>query len=132
MVRAMVWFSLVFLMAGGFALAQDEGWNVPDEAKAVKNPVANDAAAVEAGKALYGKHCTMCHGEGGKGDGPATQFIKPAPPDISTADAKQRMTDGELFYKITNGKRPMPPMNRKMNEEERWKVVHYVRTLQVN
>ncbi len=40
------------------------------------------------------------------------------------------MTDGEIFYKISNGKKPMPPMNRKLSETERWQVVHHVRTLQ--
>ena len=122
---------LVSSAAWAFA-GQDEGWEVPDEAKAVANPVESSAEAVSAGEALYGKHCKMCHGDAGLGDGPATQFIKPAPPDFTTADAKARMTDGEIFYKITKGKKPMPGMERKMDETERWQVVHFVRSLQVN
>ena len=122
-------------LASAIALfaSQEEGvWDVPAEAKAVPNPVENTPEAVAAGGELFKKHCVMCHGEAAKGDGPATQFIKPVPPDISTTAAKERMTDGEIFYKMTNGKRPMPPMNRKMSEEERWQVVHYLRTLQIN
>ncbi len=113
----------------GLAVAQ-EIWEVPDEAKAVENPVEATAEAVTAGSELFKTHCTMCHGETGKGDGPATQFIKPTPADISTAEAKERMSDGEIFYKITTGKSPMPSMTRKMNETERWQVVLFVRTLQ--
>ncbi|MGH9324393.1 MAG: c-type cytochrome [Vicinamibacteria bacterium] len=105
-------------------------WEVPAEAKAVPNPVENTPEAVGAGAELFKKHCLMCHGEAGKGDGPATKFMKPAPPDMTVAGTKDRMTDGEMFYKITTGKRPMPPMNRKLSETERWQVVHYVRTLQ--
>jgi len=109
--------------------AQDEGWVVPQEERAKPNPVENTPEAIAAGKALFAKNCVMCHGESGKGDGPATQYVKPAPADITTAEAQGRMTDGEIFYKITVGKRPMPAMNRKMDETERWQVVHYVRTL---
>lgn len=126
---------LLVALASAIALSasQEEGaWEVPPEAKAVPNPVENTPEAIAAGAELFKKHCVMCHGEEAKGDGPATQFIKPSPPDISTVAAKERMTDGEIFYKMTNGKRPMPPMNRKMSEEERWEVVHYLRTLQTN
>ena len=40
------------------------------------------------------------------------------------------MTDGEIFYKITTGKRPMPAMQRKMDDTERWNVVLYLRSMQ--
>jgi mono/diheme cytochrome c family protein len=119
----------------GLALAaqdpQPEGgvWEVPAEAKAVPNPVEATPEALAAGADLFKKHCVMCHGETGKGDGPATKFMKPAPPDLTAPGTKARMTDGEIFYKITNGKRPMPPMNRKLSETERWQVVHHVKTL---
>ncbi len=132
-------FVAVVLVASltGLALqaqeAQPEGgsvWEVPAEAKAVPNPVEGTPEALAAGAELFKKHCLMCHGETGKGDGPATKFMKPAPPDMTTAGTKARMTDGEIFYKVSTGKRPMPPMNRKLSETERWQVVHHVRTLQ--
>lgn len=107
-------------------------WDVPAEARAVPNPVQKTPEALAAGTELFKKHCVMCHGEAGKGDGPATKFMKPTPPDISTAEAKSRLTDGEIFYKITHGKRPMPPMDKKLSETERWQVVLHVRELQGN
>ena len=63
----------------GLAVAQETTWEVPDEAKAVENPVEATEEGVTAGGELFKKHCTMCHGEAGKGDGPATQFIKRSP-----------------------------------------------------
>jgi len=105
-------------------------WEVPAEAKAVQNPIEGTPETLAAGADLFKKHCLMCHGEIGKGDGPATKFMKPSPPDMTVAGTKARMTDGEIFYKISTGKRPMPPMNKKLSETERWQVVHHVRTLQ--
>ena len=131
--RRFVMFSMFILCLGlAHANTQDSTWEVPEEAKARTNPVEPTEEAVKAGGALYEKPCLMCHGDEGKGDGPATKFIKPAPLDMSTADAKARMSDGEIFYKVTNGKTPMPPTERKMSETERWQVVHYLRTLQIN
>ena len=39
-----------------------------------------------------------------------------------------RMTDGELFWKISEGHRPMPAFKNKLSEEERWQLVDYIRT----
>lgn len=132
--KALIRIVIALILAGGLALAAQEGstWEVPADAKAVQNPIEKSPEAVAAGEALYAKHCKMCHGDLGKGDGPATQFIKPAPPDMSTAEVRDRLTDGAIFYKITTGKRPMPSMQRKMSEEERWQVVLFVRKLQGN
>ena len=107
-----------------------ETWQVPDEARALENPVPLNDAALAAGLEHYAARCASCHGDAGKGDGKATRFIKPAPADISTAEARDRMTDGEMFFKITEGKKPMPGMARTLSDEERWQVVHYLRTLQ--
>lgn len=124
--RLLLCFSLG---SGAAALAQEE-WLVPDEARAVENPVLLSDAVLEAGKTAYQARCATCHGDAAKGDGKATRFIKPPPADISTEEARDRMTDGELFYKITEGRKPMPGMARTLSEEERWQVVHYLRTLQ--
>ncbi len=110
--------------------AQDDGWVVPAEARAMENPIAASEEALAEGAQRYRTRCASCHGDGGKGDGKATRFIKPAPADISTAEARDRMTDGEIFFKITEGRKPMPGMARTLTEEERWQVVHYLRTLQ--
>ncbi|MBU22958.1 MAG: cytochrome c class I [Acidobacteria bacterium] len=122
----------VFLGSVLLTAAQDqvqEIWEVPEEERAVENPIASDDDVLAEGQRLYERNCRMCHGETGLGDGPATARIKPAPRDITTADAQDRMTDGEMFYKITVGKRPMREFESRLTEDERWSVVHYLRTL---
>ncbi len=104
-------------------------WEAPEEAKKVKNPVAMSPEVVREGLALYKKNCLTCHGAAGKGDGPAAQFIESAPADISSPETQSRMTDGEIFWKITEGRHPMPPFKKKLSEKERWKLVNTVRTL---
>jgi len=109
-------------------LAQEGVWQVPSEAAQLKNPVAAGPATLAAGKQLYDDNCLRCHGSAGQGDGPATKFIRPAPKEIASAAAQDRMSDGELFYKISEGKKPMPAMKTTLSEEQRWQIVHFVRT----
>ena len=120
----------LFSLLSVSAASPQEVWEVPEEARAVENPVPLSDEVLAAGGESYGARCASCHGDTGKGDGKATRFIRPAPADISTAEARDRMTDGEMFYKITEGKKPMPGMARTLSDEERWQVVHYLRTLQ--
>lgn len=124
-------FPLVSLLpAGAGAAPAQEPWVAPEEARAVENPVPPSEEALAAGRAAYEARCATCHGDTARGDGKATRFIRPAPADLSTVEARDRMTDGEIFYKITEGRKPMPGMARTLSEEERWQVVHYLRTLQ--
>ena len=50
--------------------ANPNGWTIPETAAQEKNPFADDAKAVAAGKTLFEKNCKRCHGPGGLGDGP--------------------------------------------------------------
>lgn len=45
--------------------------------------VAFGAEAHEIGKQLYARYCSACHGEGGKGDGVVSQFMRPKPADLT-------------------------------------------------
>ena len=38
-------------------------------------------------------------------------------------------TDGELFWKISEGKTPMPGFGKEFSETDRWLLVNYIRTL---
>jgi mono/diheme cytochrome c family protein len=105
-------------------LAQE--WKAPASAKSLKNPIAKDAGSKE-GKALYDRNCVLCHGNSGKGDGPAGSALNPKPKNLADK-AIQGETDGELFWKISEGRGVMPPF-KSLPEKERWSLVHYLRAL---
>ena len=103
-------------------------WIAPKEAAPKQNPVQADASSVAEGKNVYSKKCLACHGRAGKGDGPTAPRLKIVPGDLS--DPKMwRQTDGELFWKITQSKTPMPSYRQGLSDKERWTVVNYIRTL---
>ncbi|MCI0625114.1 MAG: cytochrome c [Acidobacteria bacterium] len=80
------------------------------------------------GQAIYKKHCQMCHGVNGVGDGPAGKRLNPKPYNLTDKEKMAGETDEHLFKNITKGKGPMPAFQRKLKEPERWMVLHYVRT----
>jgi mono/diheme cytochrome c family protein len=103
-------------------------WPAPASAISVKNPVKSDAVSIKDGKLLYIKNCQSCHGDAGKGNGTKAKNL-----DISCGDfslpATAKITDGEIFWKITEGRKPMPTFNKKLTDAERWSIVNYIRTL---
>ena len=118
--------------------ASSEGrkWIAPDADKARVNPVEATPAALLKGRALYQKHCASCHGDKGKGDGPAESYeIEPAT-DLTDPALQERLTDGEILWKMTTGLKSgtdviMPGIVQRVPaEEDRWKLVRFVRTLQ--
>jgi mono/diheme cytochrome c family protein len=102
-------------------------WAAPASEKAKKSPIATSAKVAEQGKKIAGVNCVACHGEAGKGDGPAASALNPKPADW-TSKAVQDETDGEIFWKITTGRGAMPAW-RHLPDNERWALVQHIRTL---
>jgi mono/diheme cytochrome c family protein len=106
------------------AWAQGE-WKAPADAKAVKNPVKGVGSA----KKNIETNCVTCHGPSGKGDGPAAAALPPPKPADWTSSKLAAESDGELFWKISNGRGAMPPWKH-LPDKDRWEIVNYIRTLQ--
>lgn len=86
----------------------------------VKNPLAAQPAALDAGKTQFGAACAACHGanaEGGRG------------PNLTDNDRIRRMTDDQLFNTIRRGipGGGMPAFP--LPDETIWQIVTYVRSL---
>ena len=122
---------ILFLGLNSFDLQQEKKWEAPESAKKMKNPVASNDASIAEGKTLYAQYCKSCHGAKGKGDGPKAAQLEKKCGDFSTKEF-QSQTDGEVYWKTTEGNDPMPTFKKKIaDDQDRWKIVNYVRTLAV-
>lgn len=109
--------------------AEPAPWVVPDDAKKVKNPVPSNQESLSAGEMLFTDNCVLCHGEKGMGDGPGAKTIKVKPANFTDAKLQASETDGALFWKMTNGRGPMPSWRDTLTDQERWQLVNYIRKL---
>jgi mono/diheme cytochrome c family protein len=103
-------------------------WPVPEEAKQLKNPLRPTVPALKSARQVYADKCAHCHGDTGKGDGRDAGRYDPSPTDFTDAKRMNGATDGELFYKISEGKKPMPVFKNKLTEHQRWELVLLIRT----
>jgi mono/diheme cytochrome c family protein len=104
-------------------------WPVPEEAKRLKNPLQPTAPALKSAREVYADKCARCHGDTGKGDGHDASKYDPAPTDFTDIKRMSEATDGELFYKISEGKKPMPVFKNKLSEDQRWELVLLIHAL---
>jgi len=95
----------------------------------MKNPVKVTDAVLQAVRPVYRENCAQCHGESGRGDGREARSHSTLPPDFAELGRIANQEDGVLFYKISEGKRPMPSFRRRLTEEQRWELVWLVRSL---
>jgi mono/diheme cytochrome c family protein len=110
-----------------FTMAQ--GWTVPAKNSGMKNPVASSKESLSNGKELWAKHCKSCHGAMGLGDGPKAAALDVPSGDFSSK-AFQAQTDGDLFYKVSEGKGKMPGFKKSITDDnDRWALVNYMRTM---
>ena len=107
-----------------FSVKAQDDWTVPEKDKSINNPLPFNMKTKMAGKDVYMKNCKSCHGDIGKNN-----FVPLNPEPGDPAGEKfSKNTDGELFYKITNGRGAMPKFKDQLSENERWSVIAYIRS----
>ena len=94
------------------------------------NPFPPNPESLRAGKTTYGLHCQSCHGEAGRGDGPAGVGLEPPPADLVVHVPLH--PDGDLFGFIEEGisGTGMAPLGGVLADDEIWHVINYIRTLE--
>lgn len=107
---------------------QIDPWTVPETMNNKENPLKPSEKNIALGNKIYKKMCWSCHGENGKGNGPAGVSLDPMPADFST-DKFQNQTDGAIYWKLSTGRGAMAPYENNLSEDQRWSIVNYLRTL---
>ena len=108
--------------------------SVPSEYASLENPLAGEADDAAAGAELWDASCSPCHGATGSGDGAAGADMDPAPSDLADEAHTDALTDGYLFWRITEGGAAlegsqMPSYESTLSEDERWQVITHIRAL---
>lgn len=127
---------LIYCLAVGFTNStekeytpvEQDKWEAPASADKIQNPLKGDAKATASGKKIYKMLCFVCHGPKGKGDGMGGTGLAPKPADLTSA-AFQSQSDGAIFWKIEQGRSPMPSYKTSIPEKKRWEIINYLRTL---
>ena len=98
----------------------------------IDNPYAITDDGLARGKELYNVFCGICHGEKGDGLGYLARDdgAYPVAPAILISDDFVASSNGRFYHSIMYGKNLMGSYKDKLSYEERWQVIHYIRSLQ--
>ena len=93
------------------------------------NPVPLSLAAMNRGPQVYQTFCSICHGQLGQGDGAVARKVSTFSMNI-VGKATGDLADGTLFHIITHGQNNMPAHASQITQDDRGKLIHYLRELQ--
>jgi len=103
----------------------------PDDVETFPFPITKEA--LDRGQERYEIFCSVCHGATGNGDGIVARrgFNKPAPASYHQ-DRLRQAPVGHFFDVMTNGWGAMPSYAAQIPVEDRWKIIAYIRALQLS
>ncbi|MBP8725866.1 MAG: cytochrome c [Saprospiraceae bacterium] len=99
----------------------------------VSNPIPWSQEGLQQGQVLYDIYCGICHGAKGDGNGYIVRDDGgkyPAQPANFLKSDFIASTEGRYYHAIMYGRNVMGPHSDKLSFEERWNVIHYIRSLQ--
>lgn len=123
---------LTILIAGGFAVTAARRTTPVTAGTNMVNPVESSDIVLRQGGELFLNSCAVCHGANGRGaQGSDPLHNHGAAADL-TNDRTRLQTDGDLYYRISNGVpgTEMAAHDMALTEEERWALVYHLRFLQ--
>jgi cbb3-type cytochrome c oxidase subunit III len=120
-----IWLTIALLTLLQSPAAPKKGGSA--EAAKTKNPVAASPESASAGKRVYARMCSRCHGPDGKGDG--TAATTPVP-DLTDDKWDYGGSDGEIFAVIHDGvSADMDGYAARLSDTDIWNVVNYLRSI---
>ncbi len=109
----------------------------PVLAEKLTNPRTRTSESLNRGKWEYETYCLVCHGSGGRGDGPISSMSGGPFVGVRSlvTDTMARRSDGYLYGVLVHapsmGRGLMPIYGDKVHGTDRWDLVNYVRSLQL-
>jgi mono/diheme cytochrome c family protein len=109
----------------------------PVTAERVANPRMRTSESLNRGKWEYETYCLVCHGAAGGGDGPISSVSGGPFVGVRSlvTDTMARRSDGYIYAVLVHapsmGRGLMPIYGDKIHGTDRWDVVNYVRSLQL-
>jgi len=91
-------------------------------------PLEVSAADMARGRERFNITCAACHGAVGDGKGITSSYGINAPSYLDERIVK--MSDGEIFNTITNGKGQMMAFGYNISIDDRWRIIMYIRALE--
>ena len=79
---------------------------------------------LEQGRTIFEANCQICHGQNGKGDGPAAAVLNPKPADFTKPGFWTSISAKTIAETIKKGKGQMPPFG--MDEANIQAVIYYL------
>lgn len=119
---------LICVIVAYWLTQENRPWVVPQEYKSLKNPLPASPSSLNSARNIYFEECVQCHGQRGQGDGPQARSHYPLPADLTDPKLLRNVTDGEIFYEISQGRRPMPSFKNRLTQDQRWQLVLLVRS----
>ena len=92
-------------------------------------------SAAEETATLFTELCSVCHGVGGKGDGPSAQGLEPKPADFTNCNAMAKDSDDVLFKIVKGGGQSagrstvMPAWGDSLSDRQIRELVKFIRSL---
>ena len=80
------------------------------------------------GAPLYAQHCSVCHGETGAGDGPASLGMTPPPANLRDVQRLDRLSLYAIYNTLGLGVEgtDMPSFADQLDERQRWDLATYI------
>ena len=119
------------LWVGGCqAKAPQPEFRVPPQEASRANPLASNADSIAKGQEAYLKSdCAVCHGKSGNGRGFMAGASHFECRDWGDASSLKSFSDGDLFYILNKGKGKMPGYERRLDPQQGWLMITFVRSL---
>ena len=125
--RISISIATVLLLAGAVLVFGVHTHAKPTNAT-LGNPVKSTVESIDRGKMLFQQNCIVCHGIDGRGDGPESASLSPAPTDFRLHMPLH--TDPQFYAFIANGYpgSAMPQFAKAFSETDIWNLINYLRS----